>query len=232
MKFFSIVIRSAEKTSSYERQAAATVVRQYRREVSDLQLWASSKFCPGGAGTNMTSRTIFIGQLPFSATKEEIEEILDCEVENIKLPRNFRTGRPKGIAFVTFANRSDLENVLTQKFELSGRELVLKEASDEAPEPPMPKEQSNSLFVGNLPYSCSEVELAGFFPGCIDAIVCTRRDGGDSLGYGYVHFNTVEEAIEAFKSKKGAVLDNRHLRLDFDIAKGGRRKREKAPEVQ
>ena len=172
----------------------------------------------------MSSRTIFIGQLPFSATKEEIEEILDCEIENIKLPRNFRTGRPKGIAFVTFANRSDLEEVLTQKYELSGRQLVLKEASDEAPEPAMSKEQSNSLFVGNLPYSCAEEDLAEFFPGCIDAIVCTRRETGDSLGYGYVHFNTVEEAVEAYKEKKGAVLDNRHLRLDFDSDKGKKKK--------
>ena len=130
------------------------------------------------------SRTIFIGQLPFSATREQIQEILDSEIENIKLPRNFRTGKPKGIAFVTFKTREGLEAVLNQKYELSGRELVINEAADEAPEPSIPKEQSSSLFVGNLPFSTTEEQLQEFFPGSIDAVVCTRRESGESLGYG------------------------------------------------
>ncbi len=165
------------------------------------------------------SRTAFIGQLPFKATKQDIEDLLDCEVENIKLPRNHRTGRSKGIAFVTFKNREDLDTVLTEKYELSGRQLVIKEAADEAPDIPMSKKQSSSLFVGNLPYSCTEDSLADFFPGCLDAVICTKRTTGESLGYGYVHFNTVDDAVAAYSEKKGAVMNERHLRLDFDNEK-------------
>eukprot|EP00834_Sanchytrium_tribonematis_P005194 NODE_299_length_10456_cov_1.003669.p5 type:complete len:221 gc:universal NODE_299_length_10456_cov_1.003669:7178-6516(-) len=170
--------------------------------------------------TESKSKTLFVGQLPFSSTKAEIEELFDCEIENIKLPKNFRTGRSKGIAFVTFAKRADLEHILAQEdMELGGRTLVFREASDEAPALPVPKEQSSSLFVGNLPYSCSEEDLAEFFEGCLDAVVCTKRESGESLGYGYVHYNTVEEAVAAFQDKRGASMNDRHLRLDFDVQK-------------
>ena len=52
--------------------------------------------------------TLFVGNLPFSATEEEIREAFGeyGEVKSVKIPMDRETGRPRGFAFVDLESES------------------------------------------------------------------------------------------------------------------------------
>lgn len=75
----------------------------------------------------METNKLFIGNISFDASEDEIRAIFDeCEgVSDIAIPRDRERGRMRGFAFITFES-DDLANkakdVLNGK-ELNGREL-------------------------------------------------------------------------------------------------------------
>ncbi|HEX2906826.1 MAG TPA: RNA-binding protein [Phototrophicaceae bacterium] len=73
---------------------------------------------------------------------------------------------------------------------------------------------TKKLYVGNLPYSATDVEIRGLFQqaGEITSVtVITDRETGRSKGFGFVEMATDEEAQEAIKRFNGYSLDRRPL---------------------
>jgi RNA recognition motif-containing protein len=77
---------------------------------------------------------------------------------------------------------------------------------------------TSRLYIGNLPYSCTEDEVRGLFasigvePASIRVIM--DRSTGLSKGYGFVEMETFDKANKALKSLSGAVLGERRVVLD------------------
>ncbi|CAG8670814.1 7346_t:CDS:2 [Acaulospora morrowiae] len=71
--------------------------------------------------TSEPSETIFIGNLPFEVTEDEIRGIFDqCgDIISVRLPTHQDTGKPRGFGYVTFANIATAQNAL----ELDGTEI-------------------------------------------------------------------------------------------------------------
>ncbi len=70
------------------------------------------------------------------------------------------------------------------------------------------------LFVGNLPYSTTEDELAALFTraGTVESVVIiTDRATGQSRGFAFVEMSTVSEAQKAISLFNGYVLSEREL---------------------
>ncbi|MBK1881420.1 RNA-binding protein [Luteolibacter pohnpeiensis] len=86
---------------------------------------------------------LFIGNLTYETTEEELREVLaDHEpILNIHRPTDRETGKPRGFAFVTFENREDGENAMEalDGVKLNGREMKVNEAEErrrfDRPEP-------------------------------------------------------------------------------------------------
>jgi cold-inducible RNA-binding protein len=77
---------------------------------------------------------VFVGNLSFDTTREEIEAHFAPmgEITEVALPTDRDTGRPRGFAFVTFAD-SDVAAQAIEKLngtELGGRALRVNEASE------------------------------------------------------------------------------------------------------
>ena len=77
---------------------------------------------------------VFVGNLAFDTTREQIEALFAAvgEVTEVVLPMDRDSGRPRGFAFVTYAD-SDLAAQAIEKLngtELGGRALRVNEASD------------------------------------------------------------------------------------------------------
>lgn len=76
---------------------------------------------------------IYVGNLPFSATEEQLaEDFAQCgEITEVKLIHDRDTGRSKGFAFITFATVS-AEEVVAQMNgqEYGGRSLKVSVAED------------------------------------------------------------------------------------------------------
>ena len=75
---------------------------------------------------------LFIGNLPYDVTEEEVLEIFSKfgEVVNTNLVVDHFSGRPKGFAFVEMSTRSDGHRAMEtlNKQEYKNRQLVCNEA--------------------------------------------------------------------------------------------------------
>src|SRR5271169_4275042 len=77
--------------------------------------------------------TIYVGNLPFSATEEEIRGLFEKhgKVESVKLINDRETGRPRGFAFVDMSS-ADAQTAIAQLngFNMGGRPLRVNEAQE------------------------------------------------------------------------------------------------------
>ena len=73
------------------------------------------------------------------------------------------------------------------------------------------------IYVGNLPWSASEQELADSFGehGAVEkATIIVDRDSGRSKGFGFVTMNDNDEANSAIDALNGTDLDGRALKVN------------------
>lgn len=85
---------------------------------------------------------LFIGNLPYGASEADLRAhfAVVAEPSHIVMPVDRETGRPRGFAFVEFAERAAAEQVI-QKFDaqpFQGRNLAVSEARAREDRPPRP----------------------------------------------------------------------------------------------
>ena len=76
---------------------------------------------------------LFIGNLAFSATEQELEEAFGAfgEIQEAKIILDRETGRSRGFAFVTFASSDDANEALALDGQnLSGRDMRVSVATE------------------------------------------------------------------------------------------------------
>src|SRR6201992_3623219 len=77
--------------------------------------------------------TIYVGNLPFTATEDEVRELFERygKVESVKLINDRETGRPRGFAFVDMP-AGEAQNAIQQTngFQMGGRPLRVNEAQE------------------------------------------------------------------------------------------------------
>lgn len=80
------------------------------------------------------SAKVFVGNLDFNATKEQVQSLFEQvgPVQDVFLPMDRETGRPRGFAFVEYESESDAEKAIEQfnGQELLGRTLRVNAAED------------------------------------------------------------------------------------------------------
>ena len=73
---------------------------------------------------------------------------------------------------------------------------------------------SKKLFVGGIPYSTTEAELRDYFAQCgnvVSASIIIDRATNRSKGFGFVEFETEEEAQKAVDTLNGTELGGRSI---------------------
>ncbi|MSR68326.1 RNA-binding protein [Candidatus Saccharibacteria bacterium] len=76
---------------------------------------------------------------------------------------------------------------------------------------------AKNLFVGSLPWSVNDEQLAQMFAeaGTVDsARVITERDTGRSKGFGFVEMATDEEAKKAVETLNGKEIEGRAITVN------------------
>ena len=75
---------------------------------------------------------IYVGNLPFSATEEEVNDLFaeHGSVDRVKLITDRDTGRPRGFGFVEMADDNEGRAAIDalNGFEMDGRKLTVNEA--------------------------------------------------------------------------------------------------------
>jgi cold-inducible RNA-binding protein len=81
------------------------------------------------------------------------------------------------------------------------------------------------LYVGNLPYSVTELELRDLFSGMgtiTEAKIVTDRDTGRPRGFGFVEMSTEDEARKAIEELNGRDLQGRAMAVkEAEDRRGG-----------
>ncbi|XP_036908246.1 squamous cell carcinoma antigen recognized by T-cells 3 isoform X2 [Sturnira hondurensis] len=85
--------------------------------------------------TALEKHKLFISGLPFSCTKEELEEICKAHgtVKDIRLVTN-RAGKPKGLAYVEYENESQASQAVMKMDGMTIKEKVIKVAISNPPQ--------------------------------------------------------------------------------------------------
>ncbi len=83
------------------------------------------------------SKKIYVGNLPWSATEEEINALFaeHSTVHSVALINDRETGRPRGFGFVTMTNDDEAKKAIEELNgkDFEGRDLNINEARPRAP---------------------------------------------------------------------------------------------------
>ncbi len=82
-------------------------------------------------------KRIYVGNLPFSATDDEVRELFGAygEVNSVSLITDRETGRPRGFGFVEMANGEEADEAISRlhQSQMGGRSLNVNEARPREP---------------------------------------------------------------------------------------------------
>jgi RNA recognition motif-containing protein len=95
-----------------------------------------------GAGKKETGMTsIYVGNLPFSATEDQIRELFSAygTVESVNLIKDRETGRMRGFGFVEMASGGREAIAGLDQRDLDGRQLTVNEARPREERPSRPR---------------------------------------------------------------------------------------------
>jgi len=168
-------------------------------------------------------RVVYVGNLVFQTTLESFTQKLEelgIFPTDIKLKSDGEQFR--GFGYLIF-NSTEEANKVVQKldgFELNGRKVRAQISSPRTQEPSVTssRENSSNLFVGQLNFKTTENTILEAFKthGCkISKVRIILHENGLSKGFGYVEFNTVEDAKKAYKLNGALEIDGRVVKLDF-----------------
>ncbi|WOG98879.1 hypothetical protein DCAR_0418225 [Daucus carota subsp. sativus] len=172
------------------------------------------------------SRTRVCAQnVPWDCTADDIRPLFEKygTVVGVELSMYNKT-RNRGLAFVTMGSHEEAVAAITnlEAFEYEGRSLRLawaKPRKKKVPPPRvLPKQVPiHNLFVANLPYQARGKDLMEFFnsqnANVVSAEVIFRENPRGSAGYGFISFNTKEEADAALSTFQGKLFMGRPIRI-------------------
>lgn len=201
--------------------------------------------------TSDDARKLFVAGLPDSVTDAALRNLFSesgANPDELSMPRDRATGRPRGFAFVRFASAEEAERArasLDGRI-VDGRSISVRPYQADGParregspgprpdRPDRPDRQGprrdagppaedRTLYVGNLPYDATneEVEAALRARG-VDAVVRVHLpvdQDGRRRGFGFVTIATGEAAKAAVESLQGADLRGRRLVVNIAAPK-------------
>ena len=76
---------------------------------------------------------------------------------------------------------------------------------------------NSSIFIGGLTYDTTEEQLKKVFNDCgmIQYVEIVKNDEGNSKGYGYITFSTLEAAEKAIKIKNETILNGKFIKVQY-----------------
>jgi len=170
-------------------------------------------------------KKMYVGNLPFEATEEEISVVFAeyGEVSDIYLP--MRDGNPRGFCFVTM-DTADADKAMTELsgYNFQGRDLVVNEPLKKGEKPPARNTRpAFKLYVGNLSFYTSEETLCNVFSEFGEVFDCylpTDPNTEQARGFGFITMEQSEGEV-AINELDGLELDGRFIRVNE--AQGKRR---------
>lgn len=195
---------------------------------------SSAPSTPGGPGQQHTSASLYVGDLHPDITENSLYEIFQAvgPVQSIRVCRDVVTRRSLGYAYINFHNVMDAERALETMNYFSSpltKDKPLR-IMWKIRDPSVRKSGAGNIFVKSLDKSIDNKTLYDTFSQFGNILSCkvAMNDSGQSLGYGFVHFETAEAASEATNKVNGMLLAGRKVYVGKFLNK---REREAAGQI-
>lgn len=182
------------------------------------------------------STTVFLRNVNFQSEQDSIQAAFEQygTIKEVRINMDRMSGKSKGSAFVEFET-SEAANAALEFSgqEIDGKEITVEIANQRKQFTPGDRAQggfrggapsgpaTKVLFVGNLNYDTTAESLRDAFSeieNLSDVRVMYGQDG-QSRGFGYIEFNSAEEATKALEYN-GTNVDGRSIKLDYAPEKG------------
>ncbi|KAF0042015.1 hypothetical protein F2P81_005547 [Scophthalmus maximus] len=173
------------------------------------------------------ARTLFIKNLPFSATPDDLKEIFEDAVD-VRLPQG-QNGSNRGIAYVEFKSEAEAEKMLeeAQGADVQGRSIMVDYVGEKSQKGAKVAVTggggggaSKTLVVNNLSFSATEEVLQSTFEKAV-SIRIPQRDGRPK-GFAFVEFESADDAKDALENLNNSEIEGRTIRLEYSQNSGGR----------
>ncbi|GCB78927.1 hypothetical protein scyTo_0020730, partial [Scyliorhinus torazame] len=164
-------------------------------------------------------RTLFVKNLPFKITQDDLKEIFEDAID-IRIPASRDGSGTRGIAYIEFENEAAADTALEQKqgTEIEGRAIVVDFTGDKSmlnvkAGQAQVQPDSDTIIVNNLAYSATEETLQNIFEKA--SFIKIPEKNGRPKGFAFVKFESVEDAKEALENHSNTEIEGRTVRLDF-----------------
>ncbi|NWW76765.1 NUCL protein, partial [Climacteris rufus] len=160
------------------------------------------------------ARTLFLKNLPYRVTEEDIREVFENAVE-VRIVMN-KDGTSKGVAYVEFKSEAEANKAFEEKqgTEIDGRAVIIDFTGEKSQQEHQKGGESKTLIVNNLSYAATEETLQELFTNA-SSIRVPQNNQGRPKGYAFVDFATAEDAKEALNSYNNTEIEGRTIRLEF-----------------
>eukprot|EP00066_Takifugu_rubripes_P024014 XP_011613280.1 PREDICTED: nucleolin isoform X2 [Takifugu rubripes] len=167
------------------------------------------------------TRTLFVKNLPYSATADDLKEVFEDAVD-IRVPQG-QNGSNRGIAYIEFKSEAEAEKMLeeAQGADVQGRSIMVDfvgEKSQKGAKVSASGAASKTLIVNNLAFSATEDVLQSTFEKAT-SIRIPQRDGRPK-GFAFVEFETVNDATDALENFNNTDIEGRSIRLEYSQNSG------------
>jgi nucleolin len=185
-------------------------------------------------------RKLFVAGLSDSMAEDGLREVferLGVTIVDVSVPRDRTTGRSRGFGFVTLGTaeqaasaRESLDGTVQNGAQLSVRAFKAEppRRGESGGRPPDRNRSGGdrTLYVGNLPYDCTQEQLQQLLEandvGPILRIHLPTGQDGRARGYGFVTMGSAEAATTAIDGLRGAELQGRRLQISVAHPRGER----------
>ncbi|KAJ1858261.1 Protein phosphatase PP2A regulatory subunit B [Coemansia sp. RSA 1822] len=177
------------------------------------------------SSTAISNASLYVGELDPSVTEAILFELFNMvgPVASIRVCRDAITRRSLGYAYVNFHNRADGERALDM---LNYTLIKDKECRImwSQRDPALRRSSKGNVFIKNLDPTIDNKALHDTFAAFGDILSCkvVTDQQGVSRGFGFVHYETEEAALQAIKNVNGMLLNDSKVFVGLHISRAER----------